>query len=96
MPEEHRRRSDDQWHIGKTLDVGHIITTIILCVGGLMYITNIDKRLAIVEANKEVQQEIRSDIREIKNVLAPLPEFIERKNATDKEQWESIRALEKE
>lgn len=35
----------ENWHIDKSVSAGHLITTIILIVGGLTYITDQDKRI---------------------------------------------------
>lgn len=37
------------WHIDKSVSAGHLITTIVLIIGGLTYITDQDKR---IEENK--------------------------------------------
>jgi len=94
--QELRRRKDDEWHIGKTVDVGHILTTVILIIGGMLYVGDIDKRLTVLESNVKVTDEMRQDIKDIKDLVVPLPEFMSRKNGTDKEQWERIRELERQ
>lgn len=71
--EEHRRRQDDQWHIGKTVDVGHILTTIILVASAFWFISDLNTRIAVIESKSEdrdkLVDEIRVDIKEIKNLL---------------------------
>jgi len=35
----------ENWHIEKSISVGHLITTIFLIVGGLSYLSDQDKRI---------------------------------------------------
>ncbi len=68
-----RRRQDDQWHIGKTIDAGHILTTAILVMSAFWFISDLNTRIAVVEAKSGAQDkivdEIRGDIKEIKRLL---------------------------
>lgn len=54
----------------------------------------LDKRIALLENGAVLQQEIREDLKEIKQTVAPLPEFIKRKDRTDDDQNRRIRELE--
>lgn len=83
---------DNKWHFRKTVDAGHLTTTIALTLGAFWYFADLDKRIALLEAP---QAEIRGDLREIKVLLGPLPMFIDMKERTDREQDEKISALEK-
>jgi hypothetical protein len=71
--ENHRRRQDDQWHVGKTVDLGHILTTIILVLSAFWFISDLNTRIAVVESKSadrdKIVDEIRVDIKEIKNLL---------------------------
>lgn len=73
MDDQHRRRQDDRWHIGKTVDVGHILTTIVLVASAFWFISDLNTRIAVIEARAEdrdkVVDEIRVDIKEIKTLL---------------------------
>lgn len=91
--EEFNRRRDDHWHIGKTLDVGHLITTLLLVIGGVMYVSRLDTRITVLEANLQIQTEMRQDIKDIKDTIGALPEFVRRKEETDRDQWREIRDL---
>tara|TARA_R110000737_G_scaffold31805_1_gene50210 strand:+ start:61 stop:327 length:267 start_codon:yes stop_codon:yes gene_type:complete len=83
---------DNKWHFRKTIDAGHLTTTIALTLGAFWYFADLDKRIALLEAP---QEEIRTDLKEIKTLLGPLPMFIELKERTDREQDKKIQALEK-
>ena len=43
------------WHLDKTFNVGHVLTTLSLCVGLAGYIVTMDKRLAVVETQHQAQ-----------------------------------------
>ncbi len=83
---------DNKWHFRKTVDAGHLTTTIALTLGAFWFFADLDKRIALLEAP---QAEIRGDLREIKVLLGPLPMFIDMKERTDREQDKKISALEK-
>lgn len=72
--------SSESWHLSKSINVGHIITTVIVVVSTFSYVSAFDKRLAEtefkVEYLKESQQaqinrtdekfkELRVDIKEV-------------------------------
>jgi hypothetical protein len=61
-------------------------------LGAFWYFADLDKRIALLEAP---QEEIRTDLKEIKTLLGPLPMFIDMKERTDREQDKKIQALEK-
>jgi len=83
---------DNKWHFRKTIDAGHLTTTVALTLTAFWYFADLDKRIALLEAP---QEEIRMDLKEIKTLLGPLPMFIELKERTDREQDKKIQALEK-
>lgn len=83
---------DNKWHFRKTVDAGHLTTTVALTLGAFWFFADLDKRIALLEAP---QAEIRVDLKEIKVLLGPLPMFIDMKERTDREQDEKISALEK-
>ena len=84
MEEQRDRR---QWHLDKTFNVGHLLTTLSLAAGLALYVTTMDKRIAILEAQaqaqtqnvvqvqqaqKEVTKEIRDEIRALRQDLMDL------------------------
>lgn len=73
---ELRRRKDDRWHIGKTVDLGHLVTTTALVIAGLWFFATMNTRIAVLEdrrdTDRELIQEMRDDIRQIKDMLTDL------------------------
>lgn len=102
--ENPRRRRDDGWHIAKALDLSHLLTTILIVVGGLTAynttISDLDKRLALLEQSQTMQTEIRTDVRSLKNQMGPLisklDSYIDQNNETDNRQWDRINDLARE
>ena len=84
-------KNDNPWHFKKTIDVGHVTTTIVLTLAAFWWFADLDKRVALLEAP---HKEMRQDIKDIKTILAPLPMFMATKNTTDTEQDRKISALE--
>ncbi len=86
------------WHVVRSVDAGHILTTIVLAVTMLfVYSTTIadfDKRLALLESDQKMQVEIRSDVKELKGAIPKLvtsiDSYIKHKDETDNRQWERI------
>ncbi len=81
--------SPDRWHIDKGIGVAHILTTIGLVIGGMLYITGHDNRIAQNELNiRHLQSEriadqdrtekkfdeLKTDLRMINNKLDRLIE----------------------
>ena len=48
--------TDNKFHIEKSISVGHIITTLVLLIGGIQYLSNFDKRIAAAEQDIEFLQ----------------------------------------
>lgn len=101
MPEvvdrsDRRDRKNDSWHVEKVINLSHVLTTVVVVASVIIAFGDLDKRIAILENNQERQVEMRDDIREIKNSLAPLPGFMDQKNRTDESQWERIREIREE
>ncbi len=44
-----RRDDDKTWHLDKRFSVGHMITTMVVGVSALLYITALDKRITLLE-----------------------------------------------
>jgi len=79
MPQHERRRYEDSWHLDKRLNVGHILTTILL-VGALLGIwTDMDKRVTRLEVQQEESQRVAADIkRELREINRKMDRLIER------------------
>ena len=41
----------DKWHLSKAISVSHLATTFALILAGVIYITGIEKDVAVLEAN---------------------------------------------
>lgn len=88
---ENQKKNDNPWHFKKTIDVGHVTTTIVLTLAAFWWFADLDKRVALLEAP---HKEMRQGIKDIKTILGPLPMFMATKNTTDTEQDRKISALE--
>lgn len=42
------------WHIDKRLTVGHIVTTVVVAVSAIMYITAMERRLSVLEVKQDL------------------------------------------
>ena len=73
MEDDNKRRKEDAWHIGKAIDLSHIITTIVLVVGGTLYVGTMKTDIEVLKSqqfdDRVVITEIRTDIKEIKQLL---------------------------
>lgn len=47
-----------QWHLNKEVSVAHIVSTIVVAASAWMYITNMEKRISLLEAALQNQHEI--------------------------------------
>jgi predicted PurR-regulated permease PerM len=41
----------DKWHLSKAISISHLATTFALILAGVIYITGIEKDVAVLEAN---------------------------------------------
>jgi hypothetical protein len=49
------------WHLSKAISISHLVTTFALILGAVMYITSIERDVAILEVNlQNLQQQIVS------------------------------------
>ena len=51
-------QSTEKWHLSKEISVSHLATTFALVLAGVVYITNIEKNVAVLEtqlANVQMQ-----------------------------------------
>jgi len=59
----------DKWHLSKAISISHLATTFALILAGVIYITGIEKDVAVLEANLANLQtqiiQIQSDNREM-------------------------------
>ncbi len=46
-----------KWHIDRTLNIGHILTTIAMLASLLVVLSRFDTRLSLIESNIEVQKD---------------------------------------
>ncbi len=44
---------DNDWHLDKRLSIGHIVTTLTVLIGIMLYATDMDKRLSLQEQRLE-------------------------------------------
>jgi cell division protein FtsB len=71
--------TDNKFHIEKSISVGHIITTLVLLIGGIQYLSNFDKRIAAAEQDIEfLQQQRIEDARRIEKRLDSIDEKLDR------------------
>lgn len=52
---ERRRQEDRPWHVDKTVNLGHLLTTITMATGLFMWGSKMDTRVAVLEEQKVVQ-----------------------------------------
>ena len=49
------------WHLSKAISISHLVTTFALILGAVMYITSIERDVAILEVNlQNLQQQLVS------------------------------------
>lgn len=77
------RRSDYGWHLDKRLNVGHIISTVLLAVAAFTYINKFDQRLSILEATTQARAEYQEQTNralnnELRGINQKLDRLIER------------------
>lgn len=81
--------SQEQWHLSKSINIGHLITTAMVVISVFAYINSFDKRLtenelevthikevakANLTRNDEKYRELKSDLKEINRKLDRLIE----------------------
>ena len=49
------------WHIKKQIDLAHITTTLVLIVGGVLFVSEMDKRIDRNTQNLEHVKQLRSE-----------------------------------
>ena len=58
------KQTDDSWHLSKTVNISHLATTVVLVVGMVSYIGDIERAVAIQQ--NEITN-IKAKMREHKN-----------------------------
>ena len=48
--------SQDKWHLSRSVSVSHLLTTAALIFGAMIYITDIGKDIAVLQANQNNMQ----------------------------------------
>ena len=72
--------SKEHFHMDRTFNIGHVLTTITLVVTALVYVTTMDKRMAVLEAKTvaqadvivQLQQAQRDGTREVRDEIRGL------------------------
>lgn len=60
----------ENWHIEKSVSVGHLLTTIILVIGGFTFVNDQDKRIsANTQSIEFIKVQRQEDMRRIENQL---------------------------
>jgi hypothetical protein len=67
--------SESRWHLDKRLNVGHILTTIVVASGLFVWGGKVETRLAVLESQYIKQEELQ---REIKKELIRMNEKLDR------------------
>jgi hypothetical protein len=61
MPEQSPHdREDGRWHVSKTINLGHIVTTAVMFVSVMWFFFQQDSRISQVELNIKHIQEVRA------------------------------------
>ena len=72
--------SKEHFHMDRTFNIGHVLTTITLVVTALVYVTTMDKRMAVLETKTvaqadvivQLQQAQRDGTREVRDEIRGL------------------------
>lgn len=57
-------KNDGSWHLDKRINVGHLLTTVVLAVSLFSWASVLEKRLAVLE-EKALQQRINDDRQDV-------------------------------
>lgn len=47
-----------KWHVDKTLNIGHLLTTLVIAGSAFMYASGMDKRVAVLEEKTTAQAKV--------------------------------------
>lgn len=71
---------DNEWHIDKKITVGHLVTTLVVGVSAILYITTVEKRVSILEEKQVMIREmVQDDLHTIHNQLVRIETKIDGK-----------------
>lgn len=60
-----------KWHVDKTLNIGHLLTTLVIAGSAFMYASGMDKRVAVLEekttAQARIAEQSQTNTRELAN-----------------------------
>ena len=71
--------SDEKFHLEKSISVGHILTTVALIVGAIMYFNDFDKRISASEQEIEfIKSQRIEDARRIEKRLDSIDAKLDR------------------
>lgn len=62
--ERRRRAYDNQWHLDKRLNVGHILTTILIIFSFMAWANTQDKRITTLEVQQKYSDQIANEIKD--------------------------------
>lgn len=66
------------WHLSKAISISHLVTTFALILGAVMYITSIERDVAILEVNlQNLQKQIVSMESENKQMFEKIDEKLD-------------------
>lgn len=54
---ERRKPEAERWHIKREVQIGHIVTTLMMAISAGMYVTAIEKRVTLLEQVAQQQRE---------------------------------------
>jgi len=49
------------WHLKKEIQLSHLITTITVAISALFYVTKLEQRIAVIEAQMADQRQVMTD-----------------------------------
>jgi hypothetical protein len=63
----------ERWHLSKAISLSHLATTAALVLGAIIYVTGIEKDVAVLQANQEnMQQQIMTIQQDNKEMFAKI------------------------
>ena len=63
----------ERWHLSKAISLSHLATTAALVLGAIIYVTGIEKDVAVLQANQEnMQKQIMTIQQDNKEMLAKI------------------------
>ena len=63
----------ERWHLSKAISISHLATTAALVLGAIIYVTGIEKDVAVLQANQEnMQKQIMTIQQDNKEMFAKI------------------------